>query len=354
VRRTPFAIALLASLALAAACAPGQALRGDAPCGCSRQAPAAAPVFAPVPDPVGGWSPEVEAMLAQVLAMRPAPGEPPLVATFDFDNTTILGDVSYTFLPYQATHLRYGFDPADPAGPFGADAAVFRDLRAAGDSPDAATLRRAVWAAFRPYESAWEAGRRDEGVTWLAGLLRGLTAEQARALADEAIDQALAGPVCRQTWSDPDHPDHGFTETAGLRLRPAMRRLMDRLRAAGIDVWVVSASPQPAVEAAAARYGVPADHVIAVRTVVHDGLLTAEILRPLPYRQGKADAIAKVLGRSPVLALGDAWTDYEMLTSALHAVLIDRGHDDLKAAVRAKGIPVQPPFADEPVPAPCP
>jgi phosphoserine phosphatase len=114
-------------------------------------------------------------------------------------------------------------------------------------------------------------------------------------------------------------------------------------------VWVVSASPEPLVEAIAkARFDLPPERVLGVRSGVEDGRLTGSPEGLVPFRQGKVDVLRRAVGRRPVLAVGDAWTDLEMLLSAERAILVDRGNQPLKDALARSGtVVVQPLFEGE-------
>jgi phosphoserine phosphatase len=82
-----------------------------------------------------------------------------------------------------------------------------------------------------------------------------------RAIATRVYEENAAAPI-------------GATQTIGttkdlpawVRIYEPMHDLQDALRAAGFDVWVVSASAQPLVEIVASHVGVAADHVVGIRT----------------------------------------------------------------------------------------
>lgn len=103
---------------------------------------------------------------------------------------------------------------------------------------------------------------------------------------------------------------------------PAQQRLIQRLQAAGVQVWIVSASNQWIIEAAAPELGVPVSQVVGIRLQVDKGVVTDQIIAPVTYRQGKVEAIQKYIGQQPVLVSGDSMTDYEMLQYAKHLALV--------------------------------
>jgi phosphoserine phosphatase len=98
------------------------------------------------------------------------------------------------------------------------------------------------------------------------------------------------------------------------------------------------------VEGAAEVFGIPADRVVGVRSEEQDGRLTARVLAPVTVGEGKRAALAARLdGRRPALAMGDTWTDYELLLWAERAVFVDTGRDGrLAATLAARGVAVQP------------
>ena len=107
------------------------------------------------------------------------------------------------------------------------------------------------------------------------------------------------------------------------RIHPEARAVIDHARAHGHDIWVVSASPRPIVEAGAAAIGVPPANVIAATTIDEDGHVTAAVHRPIPYGPGKASALRRALGDVPLLAaFGDSAFDGEMLLASERPIAI--------------------------------
>jgi HAD superfamily phosphoserine phosphatase-like hydrolase len=98
--------------------------------------------------------------------------------------------------------------------------------------------------------------------------------------------------------------------------RPAMLALVRGLAAAGIEVWLVSASNHWVVAATGMRVGLPFERTIGVRVEVDGGTITDRIVQPMPCEGGKVLAIDKFIGRRPDLAVGDGLGDLAMLESA--------------------------------------
>lgn len=129
-----------------------------------------------------------------------------------------------------------------------------------------------------------------------------------------------------------------------VQIRPEMQDLMAAARQNGWEVWVVSASVTPVVQAFAALYAQPPEQVLGVDLALKSGRYQAELAGPMTYRQGKVDAILKRIGRLPDLAVGDTLTDLEMLLSSKDALLIGPRHSDLLPLAEEKGWAVQPIF----------
>ena len=133
-----------------------------------------------------------------------------------------------------------------------------------------------------------------------------------------------------------DHTDVvGFDGmTYGQSFYRPMVEVIDYLRANDFDVWMVSACEREVVRALVERFGIPYDHVIATDVpYVASGcgeknadeynmdkdetiLLGAPLDAVECGKSGKAAAIAREIGKRPVLAFGNSSGDYSMLNYA--------------------------------------
>jgi HAD superfamily phosphoserine phosphatase-like hydrolase len=96
-----------------------------------------------------------------------------------------------------------------------------------------------------------------------------------------------------------------------------MAALVSALGETGFQPWVVSGSPYWVVAAGARHFGIPTGRVIGLRVRVdREGRLTDEIVRPVPWKEGKAQSILAQIGQPPVIAAGDSRGDREMLKIA--------------------------------------
>lgn len=174
-----------------------------------------------------------------------------------------------------------------------------------------------------------------------AGASDGWTPEEVGRLSQATLTRGLDAPRCMRRYAP------GLERAWGIRLRAPMTSLIKELGAAGVEVWIVTASPQAVVRGVSTGLGVPPERVLGVRTEETGGRLTRTLVPPVTYRQGKVEVIQRHIGRRPALVLGDAWTDIEMLRYAEHGVLMDRGDPKLLRAAREAGVLIQPLFEGE-------
>ncbi len=308
-----------------------------------------------------GWSPEVRALVSK-LENEPASSdreESAPLAVFDFDNTMILGDISHTSLVLQAQQRRYGFEPSQPNEVLSATATRLFALQdsLSGQLVPGSAVSDVMLGPALVHEALarYERLRDDEGkpaaLRYLARSLLGFTPAQVRQLSLDALAAGRSVPVCARSWRAWSAEQEALVQHQGIRRREPIAAMAAHLQELGFELWVVSASPQPMVQAVAqALYGLPPERVLGVRSVEEEGRVGFEVLSPITWRQGKVEAIQQHVGRRPVLVFGDAWTDWEMLTWAQHGVLIDRGKEELRQAALEAGLLVQPRFEGEPDP----
>ena len=98
---------------------------------------------------------------------------------------------------------------------------------------------------------------------------------------------------------------------------PEMKRLVQVLQTLGVEVFIVSASAEPLVRAAAKWFGLPESRVHGVKLSLKDGIIQPRVRKPISFAEGKTDYIQTFLGPIPkgnLLVFGDSWrTDGHML-----------------------------------------
>ncbi len=120
-----------------------------------------------------------------------------------------------------------------------------------------------------------------------------------------------------------------------------MATLVLALRESGFAPWVVSGSPYWVVAAGARHFGIPASNVIGLSVKVDaQGRLTDQVVRPVPWKGGKAKRIMLEVGQAPLIAAGNSNGDIQMLSIAREVPLVVNPSPDLRAHVRDAGWPV--------------
>lgn len=121
---------------------------------------------------------------------------------------------------------------------------------------------------------------------------------------------------------------YGLHIERGLGARREIVELINYLRGKGVSIWIVSASSEPAVRAAARHFGIEAE-VIGVRSMLENRIFTSELQEPIPMFEGKAVCIKARIDstKAPILAAGDSMNDLPMLETAKIQVVVDRKND---------------------------
>ena len=67
------------------------------------------------------------------------------------------------------------------------------------------------------------------------------------------------------------------------------------LQFAGVEIRVLSASPEAFVRGAAASLGIPPAHIHGIRTEIRDGRLTERLVYPITWAEGKTERLQQIL-----------------------------------------------------------
>jgi phosphoserine phosphatase len=114
-----------------------------------------------------------------------------------------------------------------------------------------------------------------------------------------------------------------FDQHHRSRVYRPMVKLVESLKGIDVSPWVVSGSPYWVVAAGARHLNIPEDRVIGLSVRVDKGgYLTDEVVRPVPWKIGKAKRIMQQVGAAPVLAAGNSYGDIQMLRIASEFPLV--------------------------------
>ena len=93
-----------------------------------------------------------------------------------------------------------------------------------------------------------------------------------------------------------------------------MRELIALLVAHGFEVWIVSASPEVLYQGFLSRaFDIPITHVIGVKSVVRGGVLSEDMVLPIPQDAGKKEALETFIQTEPLVVAGNSRGDKEMI-----------------------------------------
>ncbi len=314
----------------------------------------------------GRWTPEnragLETLLAEKFSYTPT-------AIFDWDNTCIAGDTSDVVFHELCGDLAFHFENPDFVNwveeiPIPSRILECVEMFWARDSRETRAalrfeLERTRWALHESEDDnqawAWDTGA---FVGWTPQQVREYTRRViARELAQElrieflthpafmraenigagAVKQDLSGlhylERAQQMRALELDADMTLPLARGLRVRNEMRELMYEFRAAGWQVFVITASPQWEIEAFAERYFIPSQNVIGMRRAIINGRVTAAFEPPCSWGDGKLDAYNLFITRErpPNFCAGDSIGDWTLLEWATDgALLVEPTTDSLR------------------------
>ena len=73
---------------------------------------------------------------------------------------------------------------------------------------------------------------------------------------------------------------------------PEMKELLANLEEYGFEIWIVTASTELLYQRFVhEQLGIPVDRILGVKSCIRDGIVTDEVVRPIPQDAGKAEVI---------------------------------------------------------------
>ena len=300
--------------------------------------------------PEDNWEPAVYEALTDMIArdgIQSANYDPQCrpYAVFDYDNTTIINDITLTLMIYQIENLRYAFPPERA---FECFTSGLPDLDLVLDGPgmSARVLAEDIASDYKALNSMLQTGMEleqihtteeyldfraklealNEGVEnsfdygtmilWQPSLFSGMSRDELQQLTRESVDYWMAqDSLSKELWESPDGKVSAEI-TKGLVLPMESIHLYKTLKDNGFDVYICSASLEAIVElmACSPEYGLglSADKVFGIRLDDENYDQT--------FMEGKTACINKLIapqhgGRAPSLVAGDSNGDYAMLTA---------------------------------------
>jgi phosphoserine phosphatase len=165
------------------------------------------------------------------------------------------------------------------------------------DAGTGSEIARRIYAAY--LEGQYPEERMCEVMTWC---FAGWTRSDVRAFAGDVVDRG----------------------SLVARLHPEVHAVIERARAAGIEVLLVSASPLAVVVEAGRRVGFAEDQVVAARPRYAGDVMVAGVEAPIPYGPGKVSRLRERIGADRTLyaSFGDNAFDVALLAGAAVPVAV--------------------------------
>jgi phosphoserine phosphatase len=224
----------------------------------------------------------------------------------DFDNTCIVNDVAEATLAYMCRNCMLKCGELLPFGTQHRNKKYheqvlrhYYGLLNQGDITSASLLCAGIFAGFRPNE--------------------------AEAVVSAAMDA--------ETNISGRAELYGVSIAVGLGVRTIVRKLIDFSMANNVQIWIVSASPEIAVQTAMRRFRIPGN-LIALRSRIDKMVLSKELDKPQSIREGKVECIKTFVDpdRRPLFGIGDSIYDLPMLEYANIRAVVDRDNALTKEA----------------------
>lgn len=351
--------------------------------------------------PLGDWNPDVHSKISVMLKEcgktskgYDAAAKP--YAVFDFDNTSIINDVEISLLNYQLINLRFRLSPDDIFNALtdclsDIDIPICGGLTARMLAEDISADYRYLYEQYigryeDPHTPEAQAALAEVKNTdeykdfaakyvmfypsvsstydyatdciWILKGLNGMTPEEITELTKESCRYFTAmGGVKEVVWESPEMGVCGRVSGShpeGIGVSNEMKSLYKTLKAAGIDVYIVSASLETIVEAMACGpefgFDMVPDNVFGLRMkAAAEGRFSADYDDGYiqTFKEGKTGAIKAYIApshgdRGPCLVAGDSNGDYNMLTDfddMRVGLIINCGNGGNIGALAASGDP---------------
>lgn len=117
------------------------------------------------------------------------------------------------------------------------------------------------------------------------------------------------------------------------RVFEEMAALLDRLRAAKVELWAVSSTNKWVVATGVRALGIAVEHVLAAEVLVAEGVITGDLL-DVPTDEGKAASLKRAGLARPDAVFGNSIHDLAMLEMAQKAYPVNPSPALLEAAAR--------------------
>ncbi|MEN8248060.1 MAG: haloacid dehalogenase-like hydrolase [Bacteroidota bacterium] len=105
-----------------------------------------------------------------------------------------------------------------------------------------------------------------------------------------------------------------FNKYYSNKIFEPMRDLISNLKQNGFEIWIITASPEGMYQQFLSKaLEIPITHIVGIKSVIKDGIISDEIITPVPQDHGKKWAIESFVQDVPLFVAGNSRGDKEMI-----------------------------------------
>ncbi len=247
------------------------------------------------------------------------------VAVFDFDNTLIYGDQGTNLMNYLILNLLIKGNEDwfwDKSHWQYVDKKDYESVRlkfnfaylTKNEISHAIELLDEIYKVFYKLEEI----DLEIAYRWTKILFAGFTIQELKHYSEISFKNALNDKI-----EDLILPS-GNTIQQGIRIHPLFYQFVQELKKRNWKIFIITASPEPAIQAISYYWSIPEEHVIGMKLKEFNGILLPEIIEPYTYNEGKYLNLKKFIDEPITIAMGDSFPDIFMLEKAKVPIFVKR------------------------------
>lgn len=249
-------------------------------------------------------------------------------AVFDFDNTLILGDQGYNLMYYLILNQKIHIDkdwfwsienwieiPNEYKQKIHTFCLSFLD-----NTSEASPLL--LLDQFLVIFEFLEKKNLELAYRWTKIFYAGFSKEELKMYSKISFQEALKKDI-----KEIQLPS-GIQIQQGIRIRKAFYELIQSLFDFGWNVYIVTASPEVAIQALGHYWNLPETNIIGMKLKTKDQILLPEIEEPFTYNYGKYLAFKTFVQKPIYIAVGDSYPDIYLLENSKIPIFVNHSNKE--------------------------
>lgn len=288
------------------------------------------------------WNSEIEKIIDNALKTYNSNS----VAVFDFDNTLIYGDQGINLMNYLILNLLIKGDEEwfwKEEYWFPIDKKDYRNLRIKYEL--AVEHKNEIAFAIELLDEFYHIFNKLEKIDleiayrWTKIIFAGFSIEELKRFSrisfEQAIKEAKAG------FFEKELPSGNIIQT-GIIINPLFKKLIQQLNELHWNIFIITASPEPAIQSIADYWNIPEDKVLGMKLKQNNNLLLPEIIEPYSYNKGKYLHLRNKVQEPIIIAAGDSYPDIYLLENAKIPIFLKRKNkEELLKLAKEKNFYIQ-------------